>query len=208
MVSQDIREKTFEKAVFGGYDMGGVDDYLDEIAAELDAAQKENMTLRAKLKVLVEKIEEYRQSEDAMRLTLVSAQKLAGQIENDAKARASKILDEANTAAAKAYEKIKTETVVEQRRLMEAKAAIASYFEAARASLNRQLDFLDRLAVSDPMAEAKITEAVKSIESQADQMPAEPAPRIDFGVTMQDEAPAEKPEEDNMTRMFSYDGQN
>ena len=39
MTPQDIRETTFEKAMFGGYDMGGVDDFMEEAAAELEAAQ-------------------------------------------------------------------------------------------------------------------------------------------------------------------------
>ena len=35
MTPQDIRERTFEKAVFGGYDMAGVDDFMEEAAAAL-----------------------------------------------------------------------------------------------------------------------------------------------------------------------------
>jgi len=30
ITAQDIREKTFEKAVFGGYDMGTIDAFLEE----------------------------------------------------------------------------------------------------------------------------------------------------------------------------------
>ena len=66
MTPQDIREKIFEKAVFGGYDMGSVDDFMEEMASELEAAQRESATLKAKMKVLVDKIEEYRASEDAI----------------------------------------------------------------------------------------------------------------------------------------------
>lgn len=84
MTPQDIREKIFEKAVFGGYDMGSVDDFMEEMASELETAQRESATLKAKMKVLVDKIEEYRASEDAMRMTLLSAQKLSSQIESEA----------------------------------------------------------------------------------------------------------------------------
>ena len=76
MTPQDIREKIFEKAVFGGYDMGSVDDFMEEMAAELESAQRESATLKAKMKVLVDKIEEYRASEDAMRMTLLGAEAL------------------------------------------------------------------------------------------------------------------------------------
>ena len=100
MTPQDIREKIFEKAVFGGYDMGSVDDFMEEMASELEAAQRESATLKAKMKVLVDKIEEYRASEDAMRMTLLSAQKLSSQIEAEARARADKVVAEAQAAPA------------------------------------------------------------------------------------------------------------
>jgi DivIVA domain-containing protein len=57
---QSIREKTFEKAVFGGYDMSSVDDFLENVASDFAALQKDAAVLKGKMKVLVEKIEEYR----------------------------------------------------------------------------------------------------------------------------------------------------
>ncbi|MBR7190097.1 MAG: DivIVA domain-containing protein, partial [Oscillospiraceae bacterium] len=41
ITAQDIREKTFEKSTFGGYAMNEVDDFLDELAGDLAASQKE-----------------------------------------------------------------------------------------------------------------------------------------------------------------------
>lgn len=127
MTPQDIREKTFEKAMFGGYDMGGVDDFMEEAAAELEAAQRENATLRAKMKVLVDKIEEYRASEDAMRMTLMSAQKLSSQIESEARARADKVVAEAQATAARSLESLKAETAKEQAKLKEAKDSFGRF---------------------------------------------------------------------------------
>ena len=34
LTPQNFREKTFDKAIFGGYDMAAVDDFLDEIVIE------------------------------------------------------------------------------------------------------------------------------------------------------------------------------
>ena len=45
---QDIKEKTFEKALFGGYDMAAVDAFLEEISTDLALLQRENATLRAR----------------------------------------------------------------------------------------------------------------------------------------------------------------
>ena len=55
---QDISDKVFVKAVFGGYDMTGVDDFLEGVAGDYAALYKENAILKGKLKVLVEKVEE------------------------------------------------------------------------------------------------------------------------------------------------------
>lgn len=97
ITAQDIREKTFEKARFSGYDMASVDDFLEELAEDVTATQKENAVLKSKMKVLVDKIEEYRANEDALNMAVLSAQKLAVQIENDARARASAMLAEATS---------------------------------------------------------------------------------------------------------------
>ena len=95
ITSQDIRAKTFEKAVFGGYEMGSVDDYLEAVAQELDAQAKEIAVLKGKMKILADKVEEYRGTEEAMRAALVSAQQLAAQIEADARAKGDAIVTDA-----------------------------------------------------------------------------------------------------------------
>ena len=57
---QDIAAQAFQKAVFGGYDMASVDEFLDQVQEDYSALYKENAILKNKLKVLVEKVEEYR----------------------------------------------------------------------------------------------------------------------------------------------------
>lgn len=206
MKPQDIREKTFEKAVFGGYDMGSVDDFMEEAAAELEAAQKEGLVLKSKLKVLVDKIEEYRASEDAMRMTLLSAQKLGAQIETEAREQAEKIVADADAVAARALESLKTEIAREEAKLMEAKTATAKFFEDARALCNRQLDYLDRIPEIIPAAEKKeavIDDAVRSIESSVSRISAEPAPEIDITTAMEQPTPDEDIPQDDVTRLFS-----
>lgn len=66
MTVQEIQEIGFEKAVFGGYDMKSVDTFLERVAEEFAAMQKENAAMKAKMKVLVDKIEEYRGVEEGM----------------------------------------------------------------------------------------------------------------------------------------------
>ena len=56
---QEVSEKVFPKASFGsgGYTMSAVDEFLDTLTEDYTALYKENVALKAKLKVLAEKIE-------------------------------------------------------------------------------------------------------------------------------------------------------
>ena len=179
MTPQDIREKTFEKAMFGGYDMAAVQNYQEEVATELANAQKEVAVLKGKMKVLVDKIEEYRASEDAMRLAILSAQKVGKQIEDDAQARADKILGEAKNTSDRILGGLQHETANEEAKLLNAKTSCAKFLEDVRNLCLTQLEYLDGVAgskaASAPRAAARPT---------ASAAPAEPVPAA------QPEAPA------------------
>ena len=79
---QEVSEKTFPKSsgLSSGYSMTAVDEFLDGLTEDYTALYKDNTTLKAKLKVLAEKVEEYRATEDAMRSTLLTAQKMAAKL--------------------------------------------------------------------------------------------------------------------------------
>ena len=187
MTPQDIREKTFEKAMFGGYDMAAVQNYQEEVAAELANAQKEIAVLKGKMKVLVDKIEEYRASEDAMRLAILSAQKVGKQIEDDAQARADKILSEAKNTSDRILGGLQHETANEEAKLLNAKTSCAKFLEDVRNLCLTQLEYLDGVAgskaASAPRAAARPTASAAPAEP-APAAPAEPVPAA------QPEAPA------------------
>ena len=71
---QEIQEQTFSKAVFGGYDMQQVDDFLEPLTEDYIMLYKENSVLKSKMKILVEKLEEYRGQEAAMKQQMAQAQ--------------------------------------------------------------------------------------------------------------------------------------
>ena len=187
MTPQDIREKTFEKAMFGGYDMAAVQNYQEEVATELANAQKEIAVLKGKMKVLVDKIEEYRASEDAMRLAILSAQKVGKQIEDDAQARADKILSEAKNTSDRILGGLQHETANEEAKLLNAKTSCAKFLEDVRNLCLTQLEYLDGVAGSKaesaPRAAARPTASAAPAEP-APAAPAEPVPAA------QPEAPA------------------
>lgn len=145
---QEIREKVFEKAVFNGYDMAGVDDFLDTLAGEISALQKENSALKAKMRVLVDKIEEYRNNESALNMAMLSAQKLSVQIESDARSRASAIVNEADAQAAATIGNIDERVAHEEARLQAAKISTAKFIDNALAMCRKQLDRLEAINVA------------------------------------------------------------
>ena len=98
---QEVSEKVFPKASFGGggYNMASVDEFLDALTEDYTALFKDNVTLKAKLKVLAEKVEEYRSTEEAMRQALLTAQKMAAKLVQEAQTEKEKILSDARAEA-------------------------------------------------------------------------------------------------------------
>ena len=195
ITAQDIREKTFEKSTFGGYAMNEVDDFLDELANDIAASQKEASVLRGKMKVLVEKIEEYRGSEEEMNRALVSAQKLAKSIEEESRQKADTLVAEAQEKAdailAEAQEKADAITgnlrqlrEAEELRHQKAQSAAAECIQTTSKKLAETLAFLKTLQDTDLIG-AIVTPAPD--ERKAIPAPAAPAEEP------AEEAPAEEP---------------
>ena len=167
LTPQDIQNKPLEKAVFGGYDMGEVDDFLEEVARDYAAVYKENAILKSKMKVLVEKVEEYRSTEDAMRMALLTAQKMGDDLLSDAKKKSKSLLIEADSAAKMKMEEIRREIEEEEQKLASAKAATQRFIEESKQVLAKHAAFLSTLdmgAPADDTAE-EIKKSANSLEN-------------------------------------------
>ncbi len=208
ITAQDIRERTFEKARFNGYDMADVDDFLEELAEDITAAQKENSVLKNKMKVLVDKIEEYRANEEALNMAVLSAQKLAVQIETDARKRAEAMLADADRQVKAKIGSIAELADAEEKRLENARAATAKFFDAVRTMCNTQLKNIETISgnlLSRPEApkaapQVSVEDTVRSIEKSVSRIQPEPAMNLDFS---QDAAPARKNARFDSTQPFS-----
>ena len=170
ITAQDIREKTFEKSKFGGYDMAQVDEFLEQLADELTNSQKETATLKSKMKVLVDKIEEYRNNESALNKSILSAQKLAQEIETEAREKASRVIADAERKADETVGSITARAEFEEKRLAAAEAATAKFFEGVRAMCNAQLRNLDNISASTLPAQP-VSKAVEPEEAPAAEEP-------------------------------------
>lgn len=209
ITAQDIREKTFEKSKFGGYDMASVDDFLEELADDVTASQKENAVLKSKMKVLVDKIEEYRSNEEALNMAVISAQKLAVQIENEARQRAAAMLADAERQVRARVGAIEDETAKQERRLAEAKAASNEFFNKIRALCNAQIKKVDAIAsgiITQPEAPeaagaSGVEDTVRSIEKSVARIRPEAQMNIDITPA---ESSASSADELGSTQPFSF----
>lgn len=188
---QDIREKVFESVVFNGYDKAEVDDFLDAIASDIAVLTKENATIKAKMKVLVDKIEEYRDNENALNMAMLSAQKLSVQIENDARSRSNVIVNDAEAQASAILGNIEDRLAQEESRLQAAKIATAKFIDSAMAVCRQQLDRLETISAA---SKADLNDGI----DDGTRIPEE-----DFGF---DTTPVDEPDpiEAGNTQVFSF----
>ena len=174
LTPQEVSEHAFAKASFGGYNMAMVDEFLDVLTADYTTLYKENATLKAKMKVLVDKVEEYRSTEEAMRKALMAAQRMAEDLVKEAEQKKADILKEAEGEAVRRKEEISRELQAEEYRLQEAQKATAAMVAKIRALTQQQASFLDQLEQLCPpqqeVQEDPVEEAVEEIDDSVQRL--------------------------------------
>ena len=145
LTPQEVSNRAFAKAMMGGYNMAMVDEFLDELTDDYTSLYKENAALKSKMKVLVDKVEEYRSTEDAMRAALMTAQKMANNIVKEAEEKRDALLAEAETRARERIGDLEGEMGVAQKRLSEGQKSLAEFIRTSREACEKQLAFLDSL---------------------------------------------------------------
>ena len=169
---QQLQQISFDKAVFGGYDMESVDEILEPLLEDYETLYRENATLKSKMRVLVEKLEEYRKNEGSVKEALRSAQRTCDAMVREAE---KKCLDMLRTA--KAQGGIEPAPTVDDSKLKAYQAATAEGI----AQMEKQLR-----AMAQTVAQMK-AQAAKVAEEEVARQIAENLERI-VGTT-EDEAP-------------------
>ena len=201
LTPQEVSGRAFSKAAFGGYNMAMVNEFLDEVTDDYTALYKENAALKAKLKVLVDKVEEYRATEDSMRAALLTAQRMANTMVEEAEEKKKSMLAGAEDEARAKIGALQSDIELEQRRLNAAKAATADFLQKTRELAQAQLALIERAPdltpeeiVGDKTAEQKAETDVNAIEERilAAFRPTEAAP--------EEAAPEAAPAEENAVK--------
>ena len=182
LTPQEVSTHSFAKASFGGYNMAMVDEFLDELTDDYTALYKENAALKAKLKVLVEKVEEYRATEDSMRATLLTAQRMADSIVKEAEQKRDQMMTQAEIDAKLRINCLKKEE-------------LEKFSAAVRAVCDKEIQLLNELPqapVELPQEEAKPEDSVQEIEDSVMAAFSEAAPEED-GDTAETQTEASEP---------------
>ena len=145
LTPQEVSTHSFTKAVMGGSNMAMVDEFLDELTDDYTALYKENAALKAKMKVLVEMVEEYRATEDSMRATLLTAQRMADSIVREAEGKRDEILAKAEAGAQEKIARYQQELAAAEDRLKQGQQELARFIAASREICDKELQFLEQL---------------------------------------------------------------
>lgn len=167
LTPQEVSQKVFPKASFGsgGYAMAQVDEFLDVLTEDYTALYKENVTLKAKLKILAEKVEEYRATEDAMRSTLLTAQKMAAKLVQEAQTEKENLLKEAREQHAAQLSQLERDKKDAEEKLVMAKQSLAEFVRHGSELCAQQQEFLNSLPEMElTPQEAAPADEVKDIQ--------------------------------------------
>lgn len=189
LTPQEVSTHAFTKAVMGGYNMAMVDEFLDELTDDYTALYKENAALKAKMKVLVEKVEEYRATEDSMRATLLTAQRMADSIVREAEGKRDEILAKAESGAQEKISCYQQELAVAEDRLKQGQQELARFIAASREICAKELQFLEQLPQL-PVTTEQPAPAEAPVEEIEEKVMAA------FAAQQPEEAPVEQPAEE------------
>lgn len=186
---QQIEQIAFGTATFGGYSKSDVDEFLEPLTEDYITLYKENALLKSKMKVLVTKLEEYRNNEATMKDAMANAQKSCDQMVREAEAKCAAMLGEANDLATVNTQAADALVAAEQARVEEAKRIADAQIREIQEQIRACLQALDRIrdAHAPAAAPAQETPAVPE-EATASEVEAEPEAEAE--VQTEAEAPA------------------
>ena len=145
LTPQQIEQISFSRATFGGYDMQSVDEFLEPLTEDYVTLYKENALLKSKMKVLVSKLEEYRDNEASVKEAVINAQKTCDVMIEEAEAKCAEMLSEANAAAIESAKNADAMIAAEEARVEEAKKLACAKIDELREQILSCAKALDRI---------------------------------------------------------------
>lgn len=149
---QQIEQISFGRATFGGYDMQSVDEVLGPLTEDYITLYKENALLKSKMRVLVAKLEEYRNNEESMKDAIVNAQKTCDIMVKEAEAKCTQMLQDANALAEENTKRADALIEAENERVEEARRTAADKIDQLAEELASCIHALNRIKTANAPA--------------------------------------------------------
>ena len=124
LTPQEVSERAFQKANFGGYNMAQVDEFLDILTGDYSALYNENAVLKNKL---------------------MAAQRMADDLVKEAERKKADMLAQVERESRERVAAIEQDIQAEEYRLKQAQQETASFVEKVRALHAKEAEYLARL---------------------------------------------------------------
>nr|WP_237888589.1 DivIVA domain-containing protein [Dissulfurimicrobium hydrothermale] len=157
----EILEKEF-KMRFRGYDPSEVQDFLEEVAAELTEVIKERNALKGYVAGYKAKLDEFKKKEDEFMSALTTANKLAEDMKAQAAKEAGLILERARMDAERIVADAHHEAVQLEERIRRLRRMQREVVSKIRSSIEGYLRFLDEEALPPQ----EVDEVLRDIASE------------------------------------------
>ena len=181
LTPQEVQEKTFVKAVFGGYDMATVDDFIDALSADYNTLYNENTVLKNRMKVLVDKLEEYRSQEDSMKKALLAAQRTADELVVTTQQKCARAMQDAQSAADDRMKQTREDLAEEEAKVAQARRDTDHFISQLQGQVSQLLEHLEGMKNDGIKPPAPQRPKAYDFESEADD-PAALAKKIEQSV--------------------------
>ena len=139
----DIENKDFKKVKFGGYDINGVEDFLELLIVDYETLFKENQDIKEKLELALETQKYYSAIDEGVNKTIENTQTVANEIKQEAQAEADAIKEQAKTDALLALEEIKLQIKQKEIEFETIKKQMQIYKIKVNSMLEAQMNILN-----------------------------------------------------------------
>ena len=173
LTAEQVKSITFASG-FNGYKEAEVDRFLDECAETIENLTLANEDMKRKMKVLADKLVEYRREENNIHSALMNAQRMGDSVIREANQKASLILDDAKAKAEKILEKTQSQIEAKKQELIQTEKEVALFKDRLMALYREHLEMIQ--ALPEPEAEEAAEEPAPVEEEPIAEPEPEPIP--------------------------------
>lgn len=141
--AREIEEKDFKTVAFHGYKIVEVDDFIDEVGAEVERLQQENDGLKAQVAAFQEKEKRIAELEQTLRDTLITAQRAAEDVIRASREKSAAMIKDSELEGRRIVEDAELQAQTALQRLEGIKADVAGVKALIRRVIGEQLRLLE-----------------------------------------------------------------